>query len=221
MTNAQPVQPSTSEDHALLHNLRVRRRARRPKPVSPPAPTLGQRLADSVAATVGSWPFIIMQSGLIVAWIGGNAIVGPTAWDPFPFILLNLLLSFQAAYTAPAIMMSQNRQAAIDRAHAETDYEINVKAELEIELLHQKVDLMREQEIVRLLGVLERLEARLAALPDRAGPSPTGGYVFFVPRREVIPLSMSVEDGLKMVVSMGIVAPPVEQQPLPARRRIA
>lgn len=176
MSNAHPVQQSSNEDHALLHNLRVRRRARRPRPAPAPIPTLGQRLADSVAATVGSWPFIIMQSGLIVAWIGGNAMIGPTAWDPFPFILLNLLLSFQAAYTAPAIMMSQNRQAAIDRAHAETDYEVNVKAELEIELLHQKVDLMRETEILALTQAVrdlaERLERLVGTLSERPGHAP-------------------------------------------------
>ena len=68
-------------------------------------------------------------------------------WDPYPFILLNLVLSFQAAYAAPIIMMSQNRQSEIDRRHAEHDYRINVKAELEIELLHNKIDALREQEI--------------------------------------------------------------------------
>jgi uncharacterized membrane protein len=78
-------------------------------------------------------------------------------WDPYPFILLNLLLSFQAAYAAPIIMMAQNRQADIDRRKAEMDYDVNLKAELEIELLHQKMDLMREQEIKRLTELVEEL----------------------------------------------------------------
>jgi uncharacterized membrane protein len=83
------------------------------------------------------------------------------AWDPYPFILLNLFLSFQAAYTAPAIMMSQNRQATVDRQQAQNDYEVNVKAELEIELLHQKVDLMKERELLELTQAIRELSARL------------------------------------------------------------
>ena len=82
-------------------------------------------------------------------------------WDPYPFILLNLALSFQAAYAAPIIMMSQNRQATIDRAAAEADYGVNAKAELEIELLHQKIDLLREQEVSELIQIIRRLEERL------------------------------------------------------------
>jgi uncharacterized membrane protein len=83
-------------------------------------------------------------------------------WDPYPFILLNLVLSFQAAYAAPIIMMSQNRQSEIDRRHAEHDYRINVKAELEIELLHNKIDALREQEILKLINIIQRLSAHLA-----------------------------------------------------------
>jgi len=162
-------------DHRLLAGLRERRRkhrAAKPEPFGPS--TLGERVADRVAAVVGSWRFIVIQSILLAIWIAVNSIAWIKGWDPYPFILLNLMLSFQAAYTAPIIMMSQNRAATIDRQRAEDDYNVNVKAELEIELLHQKVDLMREQEIVRLLGVLERLEARLAATPDRADPRPSG-----------------------------------------------
>ena len=82
-------------------------------------------------------------------------------WDPYPFILLNLALSFQAAYAAPFIMMSQNRQATIDRQAAEHDYDINIKAELEIELLHQKIDLLRETEIAELLAVIKRFQEQM------------------------------------------------------------
>jgi uncharacterized membrane protein len=78
-------------------------------------------------------------------------------WDPYPFILLNLALSFQAAYTAPIIMMSQNRQAAIDRDAAQHDYEVNLKAELEIELLHQKLDLLRETERATVIATIRDL----------------------------------------------------------------
>src|SRR4029079_6746525 len=94
----------------------------------------------------------------------GNIKGGAAAWDPFPFILLNLLLSFQAAYTAPILMMSQNRQSHIDRLAAEQDYHVNLKAELEIEHLHQKIDLMREQEIVELIKLV-RILAENAGTP--------------------------------------------------------
>jgi len=125
--------------------------------------TVGQKIADAVAALVGSWPFIIIQSLLLCFWIVVNVIGEINVWDPYPFILLNLMLSFQAAYAAPIIMMAQNRQAAIDRKKAAMDYDINLKAELEIELLHQKIDLMREQEIKRLTAMLEDLVKK--ALP--------------------------------------------------------
>ena len=127
-------------------------------------PSRGQRLADGVAATIGSWRFIIFQSTAIVLWISGNVLVGQSAWDPYPFILLNLLLSFQAAYTAPAIMMSQNRQSEQDRHHAENDYEVNVKAELEIELLHEKVDLLKERELLALTEAVRLLAQRIEGL---------------------------------------------------------
>jgi uncharacterized membrane protein len=92
--------------------------------------TAGERVADGVAARVGSWPFIITQSCLLGAWIVANAFLirdwlGGRPFDPYPFILLNLMLSFQAAYTGPVVMMSQNRHAARDRDEAEHDYEVN------------------------------------------------------------------------------------------------
>jgi uncharacterized membrane protein len=134
---------------------------------APPTLTLGQRLADRVAATIGSWRFIVIQSSAIVVWIVGNVVAKDGAWDPYPFILLNLLLSFQAAYTAPAIMMSQNRQSQLDRRHAESDYEINVKAELEIELLHEKIDVLKEQELLALTVAVQALTSQVAVLSQR------------------------------------------------------
>jgi uncharacterized membrane protein len=143
----------------LLAQLRVARRARAQK--EKPEFTMGDMVADKVAATMGSWPFIIIQTGILAVWIVLNVTAYVQQWDPYPFILLNLALSFQAAYAAPFIMMSQNRQAAIDRAAAQTDYGINAKAELEIELLHQKIDMLRETEVSELIHVIRRLEARL------------------------------------------------------------
>ena len=106
---------------------------------------------------MGSWKFIIIQSTILLFWIILNATAYIRHWDPYPFILLNLALSFQAAYAAPFIMMSQNRQQDIDRKQAENDYQINIKAELEIELLHQKIDDFREKEVLSLTKAISDL----------------------------------------------------------------
>lgn len=169
------------EDTRQLNVLRAHRHAHRhahrqkksplidlaPAQVEVPPLTRGQRVADGVAATIGSWRFIILQSTAIAIWIAGNVLNGTSAWDPYPFILLNLLLSFQAAYTAPAIMMSQNRQSELDRRHAQNDYEVNVKAELEIELLHDKIDILKEQELLALTQAVRDLTAQVQALSAR------------------------------------------------------
>ena len=123
--------------------------------------TVGQRIADAVAATMGSWTFIIGQSVALMFWIALNVTAYVQQWDPYPFILLNLALSFQAAYAAPFIMMSQNRQQDIDRKCAENDYQINIKAELEIELLHQKIDQLRETEVLQLTEAVKDLTGLL------------------------------------------------------------
>jgi uncharacterized membrane protein len=121
------------------------------------------RFSEAIARFLGTGRFLFGQTLLVIGWIILNSIAAFHHWDPYPFILLNLALSFQAAYAAPFIMMSQNRQAAIDRAAAQTDYSINAKAELEIELLHQKLDMLRETEVSELIQVIRRLEARLPA----------------------------------------------------------
>jgi uncharacterized membrane protein len=102
--------------------------------------TLGQRAADWVVARVGSWGFIIGQSTLLGIWAILNVTAWIKHWDPYPFILMNLVLSLQAAYTAPMIMMSQNRQAARDRIEAHNDYEVNQKAEVEIRAIMETLD---------------------------------------------------------------------------------
>ncbi|MDB5412732.1 MAG: hypothetical protein JWR10_1067 [Rubritepida sp.] len=148
----------TDEEKAELLKLRAERPARN---AAPPPPDAGQRVADWVAETVGSWRFIIIQSSMLAVWIVLNVVAFAQHWDPYPFILLNLALSFQAAYTAPFIMMSQNRQSEVDRRNAEFDYRINVKAELEIEALHAKIDSLREQEILKMMGIIEALSTHL------------------------------------------------------------
>ena len=116
--------------------------------------SFGQRLADKMASFGGSWAFIILFGGILLTWIGFNSFVlikWNKAFDPYPYILLNLMLSMIAAFQAPVIMMSQNRQAVKDRADAEHDYEVNLKAELEIMALHEKIDSLRQQHLERML----------------------------------------------------------------------
>ncbi|HWB52829.1 MAG TPA: DUF1003 domain-containing protein [Tepidisphaeraceae bacterium] len=102
--------------------------------------TLGQHVADGFAAMMGSWPFIIIQSIILAAWVVLNVIAWIRHWDPYPFILLNLALSFQAAYAAPIIMMSQNRSADKDRLAADIDHQVNIKAEAHTLLILKRLD---------------------------------------------------------------------------------
>jgi uncharacterized membrane protein len=160
MADAPAKDPAFHEEEGrLLAELRtLRRRQRGLDPSAPlPALTLGQQVADKVAATMGSWRFIMIQTTLLLAWVALNVTAWVRHWDPYPFILLNLALSFQAAYAAPFIMMSQNRQQDIDRQQAASDYRINIKAELEIELLHEKIDELRQKEVTALTQTVDRL----------------------------------------------------------------
>jgi uncharacterized membrane protein len=110
----------------------------------------GDKIADVVTDIVGSWRFIIIQSCLLTIWIILNITAWIAHWDPYPFILLNLALSFQAAYATPFILMSQNRQSTIDRENAQQDLDCDIKAEMEIELLHEKLDALKDKEIADL-----------------------------------------------------------------------
>jgi uncharacterized membrane protein len=141
--------------------------------------TLGQRLADRVASFGGSWPFIILFLVVLVAWIIINALILARwnhTFDPYPYILLNLVLSMLAAIQAPVIMMSQNRHAEKDRIDAALDYEVNLKAELEIMSLHQKLDMLRQEQWSELLAVqqdqveiLKQLMENIRALKEGGG----------------------------------------------------
>lgn len=158
--------------HTHLRSALIRARERRRSAGPAPALTLGERLSDLVAEIVGSWRFILIQSGLLVVWLIANVALGSNAWDPYPFILLNLMLSFQAAYTAPIIMMSQNRQADIDRIRSIADYQVNIRSEAEISLLHEKIDLLREQQVAELITLLKTSLSRIETLENRILPPP-------------------------------------------------
>ncbi|MBV2209255.1 MAG: DUF1003 domain-containing protein [Thermomonas sp.] len=120
------------------------------------ARSFGERVADRVAEVGGSWNFIITFGVLLVIWMVVNTFLLVKAFDPYPYILLNLVLSCLAAVQAPIIMMSQNRQAAIDRLNASNDYQVNVKAELEVLQIHAKIDRLREQDWVTLVELQHR-----------------------------------------------------------------
>ena len=117
--------------------------------------TLGQRLADNLATKVGSWSFLIAQTGVLTAWVGCNLMPGVPHWDESPFILLNLVFSFASAYTAPIVLMSQNRQSDVDRENAAFDHQVNLKAGQNIELLHEKIDSLQAQQIKELTLIVK------------------------------------------------------------------
>ena len=138
------------------------------------ATTRGQRAADAVASFGGSWTFVGLFGATMLVWVAANGLLlalhGST-FDPYPYILLNLFLSMLAAIQAPIMLMSQNRQAERDRISAEHDYEVNLKAELEIMLLHDKLDTLRERQWAELLEMQRQQLALLASLRQQQSPA--------------------------------------------------
>ena len=118
--------------------------------------TFGQRIADSISNGMGSWTFIIIQTIFVLGWMACNLIGFLMHWDPYPFILLNLLFSTQAAYAAPIIMMSQKRQNERDRLQAMDDYQTNLEAKLEIEELQRRLNRIETDKLDKILAILER-----------------------------------------------------------------
>ena len=149
---------------------RVRHSHRHPPPknvnqAAEESMTFGERASDAFAATMGSWRFIIIQTIILAFWVALNITAWIEHWDPYPFILLNLALSLEAAYAAPIIMMSQNRQSDKDRLAAEEDYRVNMKAEEELkEVMHHL-----EQQDELMLDILRRLEDQHEVLLTRLG----------------------------------------------------
>jgi uncharacterized membrane protein len=161
----QRVLTSTVERTAL---------ARDPRKKAAGETTFAARFADSIARVGGSWSFIIGFLVFLAAWTVLNAwLLDAESFDPYPFIFLNLILSMVAALQAPVIMMSQNRQAEHDRIDAAHDYEVNLKAEIEIMALHEKLDDLRHQEIVAMREEIRQIAAEIARLHGRtAGGAP-------------------------------------------------
>lgn len=131
--------------------------------------SFGERLSDSIARIGGSWPFIIGFCLFLGLWALGNVWLSTRAFDPYPFIFLNLLLSMLASIQAPIIMMAQNRQSRHDRIAAGHDYEVNLKAEVDIMALHDKLDQLRHEQLVALLRRIDDLGEAIRRLERRAG----------------------------------------------------
>lgn len=123
--------------------------------------TFGQKVADKFTKMLGSWRFIIIQSVVLVIWVILNVVAWISHWDPYPFILLNLALSFQAAYAAPIIMMSQNRAEERDRRKAELDYATNKKAEKEIQQVRDHLRHIEESHLDPILKAIEEIQRRI------------------------------------------------------------
>ena len=136
--------------------------------------SFGQRLADGVASFGGSWTFLILFGLMLLAWVASNLWLADGAPDPYPFIFLNLILSMLAAVQAPVIMMSQNRQSAKDRLVSSHDYECNLKAEIEIMALHDKIDQMRNDDLRQLLAKQQEQIALLTDLVRGRGAEQSG-----------------------------------------------
>lgn len=122
--------------------------------------TFGDRLSDSVANGMGSWRFIIIQTMFVIIWMGLNVIGFIYHWDAYPFILLNLIFSTQAAYAAPIIMMSQNRQSKRDRIQAQEDYQTNIEAKLEIEALQKHLNSIEVEKLDKIILMLDEMKQR-------------------------------------------------------------
>jgi uncharacterized membrane protein len=136
--------------------------------------TQGQKLADKLANQVGSWKFLICQSTILAGWVGMNLAPGVPHWDESPFIMLNLVFSFASAYTAPIVLMSQNRQSETDRRNSEIDHQVNLKAGQNIELLHQKLDELHSQKLNELTQIIKEQqqvinELKVALVPASKG----------------------------------------------------
>lgn len=157
--NAQLVARQLAERKPISRNLSLKKTREES--------TFGERAADAVARFGGSWAFIGLFAAVLLGWVILNSFIlagKGNAFDPYPYILLNLFLSMLASIQAPVILMSQNRQGEKDRLNAEHDYEINLKAELEILLLHEKMDVLREQQWAELIALQKEQIALLKTL---------------------------------------------------------
>uniref|UniRef100_B8HKX8 DUF1003 domain-containing protein n=1 Tax=Cyanothece sp. (strain PCC 7425 / ATCC 29141) TaxID=395961 RepID=B8HKX8_CYAP4 len=143
------VDPSKTEATATLKDSTTESSGKKPL-------TFGQKLADKMASKVGSWPFLIGQTAVLTGWIGANLMPGVPHWDESPFILLNLMFSFASAYTAPIVLMSQNRQTDEDRESAAENYRVNLATAAQLELLQEKIDALYALKLEELIELKQQ-----------------------------------------------------------------
>lgn len=155
--------PNTAIEKQILPLSKQQLKELPPKPDEKQA-TFGQRVADAMAAKIGSWGFLIGQTTFLAGWVGFNITPGVPHWDEKPFILLNLMFSFASAYTAPIVLMSQNRQSDIEREKNEYDHEVNRQAAQNIELLHEKMDSLQAQQLKELTQIVKKQQHSLDEL---------------------------------------------------------
>jgi uncharacterized membrane protein len=170
MNSTQPIQTNTKQDQDAV----VLKQATASK-IQPPEKkplTFGQKVADKMAAKVGSWGFLIGQTTILTGWVGCNLIPGLPHWDEKPFILLNLVFSFASAYTAPIVLMSQNRQSEEDRESANHNYQVTLQAAHQLELLHEKLDAQYTKKLDELTALIKQQqvasEANVVFVPVQA-----------------------------------------------------
>jgi uncharacterized membrane protein len=155
MNSTQSTQPVLNSNQPTAAVLKQPRSSKIQPPQKKPL-TFGQKVADKMATKVGSWAFLIGQSTVLVGWVGCNLMPGLPHWDQSPFIMLNLVFSFASAYTAPVVLMSQNRQSEEDRESANHNYQVTLQAAQNLELLHEKLDTGYTQKLDELSALIKQ-----------------------------------------------------------------
>jgi uncharacterized membrane protein len=155
MNSTQSTQPALNANQPTATVLKQPQSSKIQPPQKKPL-TFGQKVADKMATRVGSWAFLIGQSTVLVGWVGCNLMPGLPHWDQSPFIMLNLVFSFASAYTAPVVLMSQNRQSEEDRESANHNYQVTLQAAQNLELLHEKLDTGYTQKLDELSALIKQ-----------------------------------------------------------------
>lgn len=176
--------------------------------------TLGQKVADKMASKVGSWAFLIGQSTVLAGWVGFNLMPGVPHWDESPFILLNLVFSFASAYTAPVVLMSQNRQSEEDRESANHNYQITLQAAQNLELLHEKLDADYSKKLDELTALIKQSQQTASEVKVVFVPAQTTHN--FEHQSNAIPTADVLNNQLKDIVFVDI----TNAQSLPANIKL-
>ena len=172
MNSAQSTQPDINESQQAPVVLKQPQSGKIKPPEKKPL-TFGQKVADKMATKVGSWAFLIGQSTILTGWVGLNLMPGVPHWDESPFILLNLVFSFASAYTAPVVLMSQNRQSEEDRESANHNYQVTLQAAQNLELLHEKLDAQYAKKLDELTVLIKQQQQSASELKVVFVPTPS------------------------------------------------